>query len=301
MNRLKSLLLSFQFRLFVTIIFALALLIYNDPGKVIAILADTDPVPLIFALLCTPLVILPRILRWGLLIRELKLPFRTVAVSYLMGLGLSTFTPSGAGEVGRIAFLPSTKGQRLSLSTKVVVDKILDVVVIVFGAGISLLIYVDKAPVIAAWVVLCVAALAMGLWLLRKWEFKHQFVSTVWNSFTEIPANILWMNLGLSILGFVLLYSQLYIVFLAFRPDVPLEISFFFSLITLSTILPISLNGLGLRELVATVVLSAYDIPSAVVVNAVFLHFLIVTIPPVLVGLGLWYSQKKPETSLEHE
>ncbi len=71
---------------------------------------------------------------------------------------------------------------------------------------------------------------------------------------------------------------------LAYGESFPAEVVLYFPVITLSTILPITIGGLGVREGTAIYFLKRYQIPEAVAFNTFFTHFVIANVLAGLLG-----------------
>lgn len=287
-------------RLAVTLLCFALMLLYLSPQRIADATAQADFRIVALAIPFTLPLIAARITRWRILVvEEIEgVGWYAIIVSYLMGLMLSTFTPSGVGEIARVNFLPQAHQHRVQLAAKTVLDKLVDVTVLSALGGIGLLL--SPSPPAQLLGVLLYLSILMGagaaLWI------RHQGLrlqgNAAWqkalNSLATIPLSTLVKLTLLSGIGFFFLYLQLYIVLRGFVGDVDLEVVIFFPLITLSTILPITLNGLGIREWTAVFLLQRYELDAAAIFNSVILHFAIVTIPPVMVGLVMWLRRPTP-------
>ncbi len=279
-----------QVRVMVTVALLAAFMVFNDPQTMWQTLRGADPGGLALALALTPLVMGLRIWRWHWLVAtEAPQPPARILTSYLMGFALGAVSPAGLGELGRALFLPVTPAQRLALSGKALADKLLDVASVVLLAGAGVLSAAGYPAGAALWVALGVAGFGSVVTWGRRWPMPIARLARFWEGLTRIPPGVLWRNWAVSLLGFGVLYGQLWVVFIAFAPDTPAKALLLFPLITLSSLVPLSLNGIGLREWVATVILAGYGLSAAVIFNAVLSHYLLVTLPPVLVGLGWWW------------
>lgn len=278
-----------------------AVVVYIGPRHILEAFQGADLGLLLGVSLLTVPLIMTKILRWMILVRlEMKAGFYAVGVSYLMGLMLSIFTPAGAGEVGRAAFLPNSEGHQARLGGKALLDKLVDLTVLALFAAVGLILY--GQPLGFLMLIGVVAGAAFAVWLSQRsaaTTSQQTVLGRVLHSMAQTPLPSLAAVAGLAALGFTALYLELFGVMRAFDSSIPYESAFVFPIITLSTILPITINGLGVREWTAVVVLGSLE--SSVVANAVFVHFLIVNLPPALLGLLLWWRMPGQETALSHE
>jgi hypothetical protein len=279
------------------------LFLYIEPQTAYETLTQANAGLIVIALLFTPVIILVRLLRWGLLVHEVlpQMPWYAISTSYLMGFALGVVTPSGLGEVGRGTFLPDSQAYQTTLAVKALLDKLIDVLtLLLLGATGLLLSGYWLAQVLGG---LLHLSIVVGMYLLLRlgdmtslgWLPKPLQKSLHIIKMTA-PLRLLKL-FGLSLVGFMLLYTQFYLVLSAVAGQTfPLAAIVFFPLITLSTVLPISFNGLGVREWTSVVLLGRYDLPTAVIFNATFGHFILATLPPVVIGLVLWMLQSAPTT-----
>jgi hypothetical protein len=106
----------------------------------------------------------------------------------------------------------------------------------------------------------------------------------------EIPVALLFKCLGVALVNFAFYYVQVYLMVRAFSEHVGLSAVAWFPTITLSTIIPYAIGGLGIRELVAAYWLSNYGLTWAAAGSAFFAHFVIIMILPGLVG-AVWVGR----------
>jgi hypothetical protein len=186
----------------------------------------------------------------------------------------------------------------IELTGKVVVDKLTDLVSLTGFAGGGLLLSGSPPACTAGLVLLIGVVLAAALSLLarkvaqgqgnagwRRWPWLERFrISGVLDGMAAIRPAQLGVNVCLSILGFVVFYSQAFVMLRAFWPTASWEVVPYFPIITLSTILPIGIGGVGVREWTAVLLLRQFAIPEAVAFNTFFSHFVIVQVLPFLVG-----------------
>ena len=267
------------------------------PHRILGSLLTSDPSLVALGLVFTPAVIGLKALRWQLLVgRRAEFSYLAALRSYLAGLVLATVTPVAAGEVGRGLFVQ--RGNRAELTGKVVIDKLTDLVSLTGFAGGGLLLSGSPPARTAGLVLLIGVVLAATLALLarkaaqgqgnagwRRWPWLERFrISGVLDGMAAIRPAQLGVNVCLSILGFVVYYSQAYLMLRAFWPTASWEVVPYFPIITLSTILPIGIGGVGVREWTAVLLLRQFAIPEAVAFNAIFSQFVIVQVLPSLVG-----------------
>ena len=82
----------------------------------------------------------------------------------------------------------------------------------------------------------------------------------------------------------VVFVAQAWVVLSAFAPDVGFKAAALWSAVTLSTIVPTFLGGLGVRELTALWLLPSAGVDAVAAAQAAFAQFVLVMGPPGAVG-----------------
>jgi uncharacterized membrane protein YbhN (UPF0104 family) len=307
---------SWWFKAACTIVLIGLILAWIGPKEIWNSLLSSDPGLLGLSLLLTPIIITIKTLRWLLLARtESPLTFRGALSSYLAGLTLATLTPLAAGEAGRGFFVRT--GDRAGLTGKVLLDKLVDLSTVGIFACIGLLLTKESAAreasvllliaIVVAWAVLLLLPARLkklpldtsGGWLVRL------RIPDVISGLINTPRPTLALNAVLALIGFAVFYGQAFVLLRAFYPEAPLSAIPYFPIITLSTILPIAIGGLGIREWTAVLLLKQFGIPEAAAFNAFFVHFVVVQLLPSIAGafiIGFYRQEREPlqeENSLE--
>lgn len=270
-------------------------MLWVGPRHIIDVLPTSDPSLMALSLVFTPVVIGIKTLRWWLLVGpEANFSYFEALRSYLAGLALAVVTPLAAGEAGRGLFVRN--GNRAELTGKVIIDKLVDLTsVTIFASGGLLLVESPSAHsvglVLLLGIVLAALASYLGFRLLggrltrehRLWLERFNLSSIVLG-IASIPMWRLIVNILLSFIGFMVFYSQAFVILRAFWRASSWEVVPYFPIITLSTILPIAIGGVGVREWTAVLLLRRFGIPAAVAFNAFFSHFVVVQLLPSLLG-----------------
>jgi uncharacterized protein (TIRG00374 family) len=286
------------------ILFTLALvglvIVLAGPRQIVEAFRGTDPRFILLALPLTPVVIFFKAYRWHLLARSRipNLGFLPSFKSYMAGLTLAVITPMSAGELARGHHLDPKRG--LELIGLVTVDKFLDLAAVgtygflgflyLFSLPIKILSGVAIACMTVGWLFLRpMARLFEKLLRVAPESRLGRFFATV----KEVPTSLVFKCLGVAFINFAFYYFQVYLVVCAFAKHfVASSAVAFFPTITLSTIIPYAIGGLGIRELTAELLLPKYDIriTEAMASSAFFAHFVIIMILPGLVG-ALWVGR----------
>jgi uncharacterized protein (TIRG00374 family) len=279
----------------ITIILSGLIVLWVGPGRIADSFLASNSWLMALSLAFTPAVIGIKTLRWQLLIGpEEDFPFSEALRSYLAGLALAVVTPLAAGEAGRGLFVQGGKGAELT--GKVIIDKLVDLFSVTLFASGGLLLSGVAAARTAGLVLLLGVVVAAGVAVLgfRLWgkgltSGKHSWLSrfqlpSIMAGMASTRTSRLIFNFLLSLFGFSVFYAQAFVILKAFWMASSREVVPYFPIITLSTILPIAIGGVGIREWTAVLLLRRFDIPEAVAFNAFFSHFVVVQLIPSLVG-----------------
>jgi len=261
------------------------------PEEMIAYLTEIDISLLVIITLLKFISDIFKIWKW-MLIARVQIPdfsFLAALKSFYIGMTLAVITPFAVGELGRGAF--ASKVRRAELSGLVIVDKVFDLATVMLFAliGLSLLF---QQPFFILGIVI---AYFLGLFLMKHVvvflgkgdfleRFRLRFLKRVVSGYSMISTSLLYKLSLLTINYFVLFYFQAYLIMLAYGESFPAEVVLYFPVITLSTILPITIGGLGVREGTAIYFLKRYQIPEAVAFNTFFTHFVIANVLAGLLG-----------------
>jgi uncharacterized membrane protein YbhN (UPF0104 family) len=284
------------------ILFTLALVglvvVLAGPGNIVRAFRGAELLLILLALPLTPVCIFFKAYRWHLLARS-RIPglgFPASFKSYMAGLTLAVITPMSAGELARGHHLDPRRGAELI--GLVTVDKFLDLAAVgtygclgfiyLFPAPIKVLCALAILAMTAGWLFLRPAAGALQRLLRAAPESRlGRFFAAV----KDVSIPLIFTCLSVAFINFAFYYLQVYLVVYAFaKHSVALGAIAFFPTITLSTIIPYAIGGLGVRELTAALLLSRYGITQAAASSAFFAHFVIIMILPGLVG-ALWVGR----------
>jgi hypothetical protein len=228
---------------------------------------------------------------------SLTLVLMALILAWVGPVSIWVLTPLAAGEAGRGLFVRT--GDRAGLTGKVVLDKLVDLSTVSIFAGIGLTLTEEPAVRAVGVVIFAGIVVAWGgmLGLLPKLEvpiagadggWLTSFrISAIVSGLTSTPRSQLALNMALSLAGFTIFYSQAFVLLLAFWSEAPLTVVPYFPIITLSTILPIAIGGVGIREWTAILLLRRFGVAESVAFNTFFTHFVVVQLLPALAGAAI--------------
>ncbi len=198
--------------------------------------------------------------RWMILARAVGFnePFGTYFRSYFAGLYLNLFAPSTvAGDIGRALYIAGAKRSRALALTTVIADRALGFVVLVFIGALAVLTQPYRMPrslYLSSWIV---PPAALLLWLFGPQLMVRLFSPTSrWRKLVERDLDPYWKDsrllIGTSLIAAVMHVLQIVAqLVLAWALALDPPAMFFFTFVPVVNILgmlPISFNGIGVRE-----------------------------------------------------
>ncbi len=253
------------------------------------------PVLVLVTLLSVPFVLL-KAFKWHLLLRVAipEASYRLGLRSFLLGMTASLFTPGRLGELARAACFP---GKRTPVLALALMDKLVDVTVLMMLYAASLWAYSTRLGIIG---ITGAFVLAAGIWIgpqwMKRWSPIHPFVTVM----PSVSGRLVVLNSVLAICCYVIMALQFHLLLSGLHP-VPLWVSStVLPPILLGSALPLFINGLGGREGIATLLLGHYAVSGEHAVLAAFLLFVVSGLLPGGVGIvsGLKVVMRHRESKL---
>lgn len=198
--------------------------------------------------------------RWMILARAVGFeePFGTYFRSYFAGLYMNLFAPSTvAGDIGRALYIAGPNRSRALALTTVIADRALGFVVLVFIGAVAVLTQPYRLPrllYLSSWIV---PPAALLLWLYGPQLMVRLFSPTSrWRLLVERDLDPYWKDsrllIGTSVIAALMHVLQIVAqIVLAWALGLEPPAMFFFIFVPVVNILgmlPISFNGIGVRE-----------------------------------------------------
>jgi len=257
-------------------------------------------------------------IRWSLLARPLgfKNPVRDFAVFYFIGMFFNLFAPSTVGgDVGRVFYLArggnKTAGQAVKESTisaliSVLADRIIGFAVLAWiGAAALALFPAYPIPSIVRYLTYGLALAFLGGWMLLPligWFLERKEIFGGRNLRTQLDnywkdRRIVVATIVLSLVAHTIQIWMQILLGRAVNIEIPWSYSFIiYPLIGTFSALPVSLNGIGLREGGYLFLLRLIDVSSEKAIAFSLLWFLIVALDSLIGGI-VFIVRKSPRPS----
>jgi glycosyltransferase 2 family protein len=250
------------------------ILYFVDWRKTVTVLASTDATLALLAVVVLSLNIFISTWKWQILLRShgLIIPFHEALRAYWVGLFCSNYLPSTVGgDVVRMVMLRRL-GRSAEVAASIVLERVTGLVVLLICSAIGLGIRPAYFDIGGAWFVLSSSiAVSMALlltltmlssslnrWLLSARVTKVSMVQLLRAKLGKLSNAIehyradrraVMFNLLLSILFYIIIMLFQFMLLVAVGADVPfLDVAAIAPIIPLVSLLPVSMNGLGVAE-----------------------------------------------------
>ena len=253
--------------------------------------------------------------RWRLLLAEagVRVPFLLTVRQYFIGTFLNNFLPSTVGgDVGKVYFLGRDHGYRVVMAS-VVLDRMLGLAMLAMWATVALWLFQMPSPVLAAarLAVTGIAALLAAILIVTGTGTGGLAARVAWlgprgvalaehlqqfriDMAVSLRSPLLMLQAALAVIAYALAAGAVYVVFIRIQtgtaPPLMMTTGVVMATAVLSNI-PVSLNGLGLREHLHALLLAPLGVPRevAVAVSLLFFGHLLVS---SLFGAGFWLQSR---------
>ncbi|MGQ9560888.1 MAG: lysylphosphatidylglycerol synthase transmembrane domain-containing protein [Candidatus Oleimicrobiaceae bacterium] len=258
--------------------------------------ADATLLVVAFALMVVGYVI--STLRWQMLLRalDIHLPFRALLASYCVAIFVGNFLPSTVGgDAVRAYDTVRMSGRKGAPIAAVLVDRLLGVLALVLFAAVVVLVRADGRAALP-WLRWMVLAGLAGMAALVAWIFRQRgsgvgggdpsfsggrrrllgVVSGAVATFRAFGGNMSALGKGLAYS--ILLQTNVVIHFylIARAVGIQLGLGHFFLIVPIATIvtmLPVTINGIGIRENAFVFLLAPFAVPAPTTIAFTWIGF----------------------------
>lgn len=255
-----------------------------------------------------------KVLRWQRLLRAqaIVLPHRVALAACLSSQFYAQVTVGRVGEFLRMEALLERGVSAGGALSSCVFDRLLDVfLLLVAGVVLGVLVLRDQRLAFAAGVALLglsLAGLAVLGWLgrsgTRLWAARGRWLARIGRGVSELARStlpllrpaalseaVLW-TLG----AWLFYFAALFALADALAIDAPrVLLTATAAVAALSSLLPVTISGLGARELIYIEVLRAQGVPGEKAVALSLLHLAVMTATAIVLGLGgvAWRARQR--------
>ena len=216
--------------------------------------------------------------------------FFSVCKSHTIGMSLRLFLPGGVGTFGKVLYVdqPNKKATFYSIIT----EKFFIIWSVCFFAFWSLTLLTPKVKILVIFFSVIFSLLPWFIPILLK---KH-LTAEIIKKYNKTVSKLITTSFFTRIFDFI----QYYLVLnsLVNRHISFVQVAMFISIISVANTIPITINGLGLRESAAALLLPIIGVPKEIAVGASLFIFLLNAIIPAIPGAIFLCTAKKQGSSL---
>lgn len=300
----------------------LLFLLASDLERLLALLLDANPWPIVLSLIFIFPFLFIKSWRWQRILAELAidLPLRTATGLYTVGVYLGSITPGQSGDLMKAWYVRQRGYNTAPALLSVVIDRLCDLIVMALFATLGVValgqLLPDRTLQTGLVLTMCTGIIGMTVVLAAR-RPRHWMLSSMlprvlparlhpslerWQTQLATldmhPKLIVPVSLA-SLLSAFFTFFRLWLLFLAAGIALPFSVIVGVSaLIAVLQIVPISIAGVGVRDAVLIAVLTAppylYSQEQALSVS---LLFLLLTLEHVVVGfiVSFWFPLVKEE------
>jgi uncharacterized protein (TIRG00374 family) len=302
-------------RLIGPLLLVVVLLRIDDRDAVLRAFAGARPWPLALAVALNLVNIHLKVVRWDVLLRArgIRYPIRRAWASFLTSLYVGMLTPGRVGDVLRIRYLRHDLGVPYAEGlASVVMDRLCDLYVLAAFVAVGVARY---SPVIAgrlAWItwggiaLTVLAPLALLIPGLADRAVRAIFrrvspaaegdrVALFFEALRAQVGRPLLTTIPLTVATFVVNYVQGYLIALSLGLSLSLfDVTCLLAIANLLGLLPISISGVGVRELFFSLVFPLLGHPPEAGVTFGLLVFAVIYLAIVALGFVSWQISPPP-------
>ena len=310
--KIKNLLPLIGIALFVYII------VSTGPTKIMSSFQELNKLHLFYYLLLAILIFVPitllQTLKWYLILKKqnITLPFLYLIKLQIISTYYSSITPGKLGSFIKVSYIQNkTKKPFGEAFSSVLADRILDLITLCILSLIGSLLLVEYSSqilfkILIPIIILCfIIFFFIGkkrssfiLLFVYKFLIPHKLKSKAkesFNLFYDTLPRIKHLTLPflLTILVWVLIYTQTYIIALSF--DIKIPYYYFipiFAISTVVTLIPVTIAGLGTRELTLITLFKLFLIKPEKVVSMSLFWVIISTLILAIPGIYLTFKNE---------
>lgn len=289
-----------------------------DWMEAITTIKNGKPIYLFLAFLAIQITVLSSVWKWKLTIQTFEeidhssIRFSYLSRLYYIGLFFNNFLPSSiGGDVMRIFYLGKKIGN-VKASTSVGFERLTSGLAMIFIILVGALFFDKIRPFLTSiylFIGILVLVVVAFVWFFKKYSNKTQ-VNNKWliklmklladfraslRPFKKAPISW-WVSISLLSIAFQFGMAWInQLLFKSFDLNIPFyQLLVFITFISIITMLPISVNGLGVREASYVLFFKEIGMLSSISVSVSLLFFLLVAISSLVGGL-FWLTERRNE------
>jgi len=300
-------------------VFGIVLLVYVlwrfDVGKILSVFATLNPLYGALCFLGMPVIMLIVTVEWQMVLKRqcIHVSFVYSLKNFFIGFFYGFITPGGFGAYLRALYLKhESKAPLPKCVSNIITFNTLDYISLFLLGSIGGLFLLGRNPYLLVLIlILLFSAIALLVFFLRQKASKHlferllrtqifQFIQrymddSIESFYEDLPTfRSLLLPFLVSFFSWFVFFTELYFIAQLFNIHVP-YVTFIFMVAIAATIatIPISLYGLGTRDVTLVALLSLYNIPPENSVSFTLFWFVIFWVTPSIIGAVITVLESK--------
>jgi uncharacterized protein (TIRG00374 family) len=302
------------------IIILIAILSQMDTHKILTVFSMVNPWYALLSLCSVVPLVLFANFEWQLILKKHKIyvsfwySLKNIFIGYFYGF----ITPGGFGSYTRALYLKDESGEPLpKCFVNILMFNTVDYIALLSLGVIGGFVLSSRLPTVFPLILLVfIIMITLSIVFIRKKTGKHILKKLVQSRFFN-PTKDKWhahidalyedlptftdliLPFSISILGWLIWFSEVYVISFLFAIQVPYL--YFMVIIAVANVIasiPITIYGLGTREMALIGLFSLFSIAPENVISLSLFWFIIIWLFPSIIGAGvtLLESRKKPVT-----
>lgn len=289
-----------------------------DIGKILAVFSSIDPLYVALCFLSIPFWLLVLNIEWQLILKQqnIHVSFAYSLKNYFIGYFYGFITPGGIGNYLRALYLRQESNVPLpKCISNIITFNTIDLITLFILSSIGGLVLLGQYPYLFILSLLFLFSVtAVFVFFLRQKKSKQLFEKLIKTQifqtiqgYMDDPIETFYEDLPsfkslrlpflISFVGWLVFFSELYLIAQLFDIHVP-YLTLFFILAIAATIasIPISIYGLGTRDAALIALLSLYGVSPENCISFTLFWFTVFWVTPSIIGafITLFEHKKLP-------
>ena len=297
------------------IVILIYILITIDIETIILNFSDIKPMYLILSFLSLIPILLITNYEWRLILKKQKInvsyiySLKNILIGYFYGF----ITPGGLGAYTRTFYLQDESGAPIQkcVSNVIILNTVDYISLLLLGIIGGILVSSRFPHLFVLILIMFIIVLTLFLLFLRKETLanflnrmlqhkifnllRHKLNSSIDSFFIDMPnPGDLLIPFTVSILGWILRFSELYLISKLFSIEIPyIYFIFIIAIANVVASLPVTIYGLGTREMTMISLFSIFSISPERIVSLSLFWFVIVWLFPSILGAAIAVKEGK--------
>ena len=255
--------------------------------------------------------------RWYSILRIQGIVYKPTEVIkvYLSGMFMGIITPGRIGDFVKVYYLKTDCSVPMGRGfSSVFIDRMLDLGFLLLTGSVGGLVFSIRGDIFQMLLlVFALALLGTGIFIIRhptKWlsrllprhirERGRDALDDFSDGFRQVMTPRFFITVLISVGVFIIFYIQCFILARGLNIDIEFfKLSIYIAIMSIITLVPISISGIGTRDIALIYFFSIEGLPQETAVAYSFIYLMLFSVFTALLGLIGWYM--KPMVKVDKE